>query len=76
MDYEAGCLYHQTSPRSSFTRGSIISKATPEGRITLEDRRLIITKNGQRSERTVGNRDEYHALLKQYFDITLSEEQT
>lgn len=72
-DYEAGCLYHQTSPRSSFTRGSIVSKATPDGRISLEDRRLIVTKNGQRSERPVENKEEYLALLKQYFDIALSE---
>ncbi len=71
FDYEAGCLYHQTSPRSSFTRGNIISKATSEGRVTLEDRRLIITRNGQRSERPIGNKDQYQTLLKQYFDITL-----
>lgn len=75
-DYEAACLYHQTSPRSSFTRGSIISKATPDGRVSLEEKRLIVTKNGQRSERPVESKDEYHALLKQYFDVTLSEEQT
>lgn len=73
-DYEAGCLYHQTSPRSSFTRGSIISKATPEGRVSLEDGWLIVTTAGQRSERPVDSKAEYHALLKQYFDINLSEE--
>jgi N-hydroxyarylamine O-acetyltransferase len=75
-DYEAGCLYHQTSPRSSFTRGSIISKATPAGRISLEDDWLIVTTNGQRSEQAVGSKAEYNALLKQYFDIALSEEQS
>jgi len=74
-DYEAACLYHQTSPLSSFTRGSIISRATPDGRVSLEDGRLILTKNGQRSERQLKNKAEYHALLKQYFDVTLSEEQ-
>lgn len=72
-DYEDGCLYHQTSPLSSFTRGSVISRATPNGRVSLEERRLIITKNGQRSERPVETQDEYQALLKQYFDVTLSE---
>jgi len=76
VDYEAGCLYHQTSPQSSFTRGSIISLATPEGRITLEESRLIITGNGRRSEHAIENKVEYYALLKQYFDITLSKEQT
>ncbi len=74
VDYEAGCLYHQTSPRSSFTRGSLISKATPDGRVTLEDRRLIVTKNGQRTEHPVESQDEYRALLNQYFGVTLSEQ--
>ncbi len=73
IDYEAACLYHQTSPLSSFTHGSIISKATPDGRVSLDDKRLIVTRNGQRSERPVENEVEYRALLKQYFDIVLSE---
>lgn len=73
VDYEAACLYHQTSPRSSFTRGSVISRATPDGRVTLEERRLITTRKGQRSERPVEGKAEYRALLKQYFDVTLAE---
>jgi N-hydroxyarylamine O-acetyltransferase len=73
VDYEAACLYHQTSPQSSFTRGSIISKATPEGRVSLEEGRLIVTRNGQRSESLVGNKAKYRALLKQYFGVTLPE---
>jgi N-hydroxyarylamine O-acetyltransferase len=73
VDYEAGCLYHQTSPLSSFTRASIISRATPDGRVSLEEGRLIVTRNGQRSERPVENKEEHQALLKQYFDVTLSE---
>lgn len=73
-DYEAGCLYHQTSPKSSFTRGSIISRATEGGRISLEDGRLIVTRNGQRTKRPLKDRDEYHALLKQHFDVTLPKE--
>jgi N-hydroxyarylamine O-acetyltransferase len=70
-EYESGCLYHQTSPQSSFTRGSIISRATPDGRVSLEAGRLILTKNGQRTEHKVENREEYDRLLKQYFDVTL-----
>ncbi len=71
-EYESACVYHQTSPRSSFTRGNIISRMTPEGRISLEDGRLILTQNGQRSERRLENEEEFRALLKQYFGITLS----
>lgn len=70
-DYESACSYHQTSPESSFTRGSIISRATPDGRVSLEDGRLILTRNGQRSTRSLQNRDEYDFLLKEYFGVTL-----
>ena len=70
-EYEAGCLYHQTSPKSSFTRGSIISRAAPEGRVSLEDGRLILTRNGQRTELKVENKEEYDRLLKGHFDVTL-----
>ena len=70
-DYESACLYHQTSPKSSFTRGRIISQATPDGRVSLEEARLILTKNGQRSERRVTNREEYIALLKEHFGVVL-----
>ena len=71
INYEAGYLYHQTSPRSSFTRGDLISKATPDGRVTLEGGRLIVTRNGQRSDRLVENREEYLELLKKYFEVVL-----
>lgn len=68
-DYEAGCTYHQTSPKSSFTRGSIISRATEDGRVSLEDGRLIVTSRGQRSERPVASAGEYRALLKEHFGV-------
>jgi len=50
-EYEAACLYHQTSPNSSFTRGSIISRATPDGRVSLEAGWLILTTHGRREKR-------------------------
>jgi N-hydroxyarylamine O-acetyltransferase len=70
-DYEPACSYHQTSPKSSFTRGGVISRATPDGRVSLEAGRLILTKNGQRSERRLVNEGEYQALLKEYFGVEL-----
>lgn len=73
-EYEAACLYHQTSPESSFTRGSIISRATANGRISLEDGRLILTENGKRSERFLDSQDEYQSLLKEHFNVTLPKE--
>ena len=70
-DYETACLYHQTSIELSFTRRSIISKATPEGRVSLEAGRLIVTTNGQREERLVANQEEYQTLLKDLFEVVL-----
>jgi len=70
-EYEATCLYHQTSPESIFTRRRIISRLTQDGRVSLDSSRLIVTKNGERSERPFENEEEFHSLLKQYFDITL-----
>ena len=73
-EYESACLYHQTSPKSSFTRGSIISRATSNGRVSLEDGRLIFTENGQRTERLLDSENEYHVLLKEYFGVILHKE--
>jgi N-hydroxyarylamine O-acetyltransferase len=73
-EYLPGCTYHQTSPKSSFTQWSIISRATPTGRISLEDGWLILTENGQRTKHPIESNEQYDTLLKQYFDITLSKE--
>jgi len=58
-------------PESPFTRGSIISQATLNGRVSLEDGKLIITQNGQHTERLLKSHDEYRSLLKEYFGIIL-----
>jgi N-hydroxyarylamine O-acetyltransferase len=70
-EYEETCQYHQSSPQSIFTRKRIISRLTDDGRVTLDSGRLILTKNGRRSEHPFENEEEFHTLLKQYFDITL-----
>jgi N-hydroxyarylamine O-acetyltransferase len=70
-EYLSACNYHQTSPQSSFTRESIISRATPDGRVSLEDGWLILTRNGLRTVRAITSRDQYQALLQQYFGFTL-----
>jgi N-hydroxyarylamine O-acetyltransferase len=69
-DYEAGCLYHQTSPKSSFTRGSIISRAIPEGRVSLDSDKLIITRNGQREVKSITD-EERTILLEEHFGVVL-----
>lgn len=70
-EYEAACVYHQTSPQSTFTHRRIISRLTANGRVSLDDKRLIITTNGQREEHPFESEDEYRSLLLKHFDVTL-----
>jgi len=65
------CHYHQTSPQSPFTRKRICSKATSEGRITLADRKLIITRRGHREEKLLESEEAWQAALQKYFQIVL-----
>jgi N-hydroxyarylamine O-acetyltransferase len=48
--FEAGCQYHRTSPGSPFTRKTVVTRATDDGRITISERRLITTARGVRTE--------------------------
>ena len=65
------CHYHQTSPESPFTRKKVCSRATPEGRITISDRRLIITSKGEKQERQLNSEDEWKVALQEYFGVIL-----
>jgi N-hydroxyarylamine O-acetyltransferase len=70
-DFAPMCVWQQTSPESSFTQRRVCTRATPEGRITLSEMRLITTVNGQRSERLLAGEEEYQAVLREKFDIIL-----
>ena len=73
MEEFAGmCRYHQTSPESSFTQKRICTQATPLGRVSLSDDRLIITERGERREVELGSEEEYAAALRQHFAIELA----
>jgi len=70
-DYMGRCRYHQTSPRSHFTQKRLCTRLTEEGRITLRDRRLIETKNLERSESQITDEGAYLAVLEKHFGIRL-----
>jgi N-hydroxyarylamine O-acetyltransferase len=70
-DFTAMCHYHQTSPDSWLTQKRICTLATPEGRVTLSDLRLISTISGAREERPLGSEDEERAVLREQFEIDL-----
>jgi arylamine N-acetyltransferase/pimeloyl-ACP methyl ester carboxylesterase len=73
-EFAAMCRYHQTSPESTFTRKTVCSLATPDGRSTLSASRLIIGTGGHREEREVSSQEEYRTLLKTHFGIDLDED--
>lgn len=62
-DFEECCRYHQTSPESMFTRKTLCTLFLPEGRVTLSDHRLILTRHGQREEHELSPEEEIQALL-------------
>ena len=70
-DFESGCRYHQTSPKSTFTRGSVCTKALPGGRITLTEDKIVTTRHDVRSEETVRSRGQWVAALEERFDIVI-----
>jgi N-hydroxyarylamine O-acetyltransferase len=73
-DFQGRCRYHQTSPESQFTQKRVCTRLTEEGRLTLRDRRLIETRNGQRRETQIPHEVENLAALEKYFGIRLPEE--
>ncbi len=73
-EFEAMCHYQQTSPESHFTQKSVCSRATPDGRVTLANGRLIVTAGGRREERAVVSVDEYRTLLRAHFGFDLEDE--
>lgn len=69
-EFAAMCHYQQTSPDSHFTQHRICSLATPEGRITLTDGKLIETQNGIRTERTLSE-EEWNTCFGDVFGVVL-----
>jgi N-hydroxyarylamine O-acetyltransferase len=69
-DYEATCLHHQTSPESRFTRNTVCSLPTAEGRVTIRGSTLIVTRGQDRSERTL-TEEELLDAYRQHFGIDL-----
>jgi N-hydroxyarylamine O-acetyltransferase len=72
-EFAGMCHHHQTSPESHFTRQRICSLATPEGRVTLSDNKLIETHGGSRQETLLSGDQEWRAKLRELFGVVLPE---
>jgi N-hydroxyarylamine O-acetyltransferase len=70
-EFEPMCHFHQTSPESHFTRKRVCSLATPDGRVTVSDLRLIVTRGAERTERDLADEAEVAATLGEMFGVDL-----
>ncbi|TCS96773.1 arylamine N-acetyltransferase family protein [Hazenella coriacea] len=65
------CEYHQTSPASSFTQRKVCTIATPEGRVTLTQDFMTITRGEQKQKSPILSESQFHEELQHLFGITL-----
>ncbi|CAM5548747.1 arylamine N-acetyltransferase family protein [Streptomyces abikoensis] len=69
-DFEGGCWWHRTSPKSLFTKAVICSRLTSAGRVTLSDRTLVTTGATGRQELPLGE-EEILSAFRDHFGIVL-----
>ena len=74
-DFVAGCWWHQTSPKSHFTRQVICSRLTERGRISLSGSKTLITtaRDGTRTTEPLDSDEAVLAAYREHFSIELTE---
>lgn len=71
-DFEPMCHFHQTSQESHFRRGRVCTLATPTGRLTLSELRLIeSTFDGGREQRVLGDEREREQVLAEQLGLVM-----
>jgi len=73
-DYAGMCHYHQTSPDSPFTKKSVCSLATRNGRITISGSKLIVTDNGARRESELDGEEAWYQALRDHFGVAFKDD--
>lgn len=68
-DFAPMCHYHQTSPESGFTRSRTCSLATPSGRVTVSELRLIVTAGAEKRETPLADEAAREAALREYCGV-------
>lgn len=71
-DFLPTCWYQQTSPSSHFTQGTICSRLTDDGRVSIAGRLLIRTSDGNRTEEQLADDAALLAAYDEYFGVVLS----
>lgn len=63
------CNYHQTNSKSKFTKKRVITQPRHDGRVTLTNQKLSITKLGIKEEQEIINHDDFCVKLQQHFGV-------
>lgn len=72
-DFHEGCIFNQVSEESTFTHDDIVTKATPEGRVTLTGTTLTRTIDGRKEKQELTEAEKVK-LLEDEFGIILNTE--
>ena len=72
-DYGEMCSFHQVSPESHFTKSWICSRATSDGRVTLANMRLIVTRGGRREEIELSTPGDLRRCLREFLGMEFDE---
>jgi N-hydroxyarylamine O-acetyltransferase len=70
-DFAPTCWWQQTSPDSHFTRSTICSRLTADGRMSISGRTLIRTSGESRTEQQLPSDDAVLAAYRDHFGIVL-----
>lgn len=68
--FEEQFLYYQTSKETIFTKNKIVNRLTTDGRITLSDHQLKITKNHKVTLTEFETDEEWQKIYKEIFQTT------
>lgn len=70
-DFQEACEYYESAPESYFVQGRICSRATAEGRISLTDDKLIVTRNNLREETPLAGEQDFVRAMNEHFGIRI-----
>lgn len=70
-DFRDACVYYETAPASYFVQERICSRATEDGRISLTNDALIVTRHGQREETPIEGEQAFVRALSEHFGIQI-----
>ncbi|MEE9393669.1 MAG: arylamine N-acetyltransferase [Planctomycetota bacterium] len=68
-DFDGACQFHQTSPASGLTKGLVVTAATPDGRVRLDESELRINQRGRLEVIAIKDFEDRSRMLRRYFGI-------